>query len=389
MGNGNDKYGISRRTARDLLADYKLVIAIILVLCALFPIVYVGLWSNRTSASNAGPATLSNIGHVTGGSPYETSVNTSRLIYTYAKPGVAIIVRADDAGYADALAASALTHHPRNGPILFTAIDALPDSTFNEILRLNSLSGTTQMKILAIGDLSSNVTARLSQTGLPVEIIRGKDVYETAYLIDEKLGFPGTIIIASSLDGGTASCAAAWSAHFGTPMLIVENDTVPEPTLRAINHTYHPEIYIIGNENAVSRAVEEKLRSLNVKSVDRIGGATPSDVSVNLASYRKGLFGWGKMSDAANAFSVVRTNEWRDAISGALLAHLDRHMPILFTDPGSLDPAVSAYLDSINQPDTPVPDYAIIVGKGLNQSVEESLSAIMAGHKSGMEMHGM
>lgn len=245
------------------------------------------------------------------------------------------------------------------------------------------------MKILAVGELSDNVTARLSGTGLPVETIRGSDRYETAYLIDELLGFPGIIIIASPSDGGVAACAAAWSAHFGTPILFMENDTIPGPTLKAINKTYNPEIFIIGNDTAVSRIAEAKLRTLNVRSVDRIDGATPSEVSVNLAAYRKGLFGWGKMSDAANAFSVVHTGEWQNAISAGLLAHLNRHMAILFTDPGTLDPDVSAYLDSINQPDTPVPDYAIIVGKGVNEDVEESLAAVMAGRKSGMEMSGM
>lgn len=389
MDNDRDNSEIQYKETKGIFTDHRLFIVGISVICVLALVIFVGLWATRSHASGADMAPMANIDHVTGATPPELSVNTSKLIFQNDRPGVAIIVRADDMGYSDALAASALTHHPRNGPILFTAADELPDVTLNEILRLNSLSGSKPVKILAVGELSDNVIARLSDTGLPVETIRGKDRYETAYLIDETLGFPEIIIIASPSDGGVASCAAAWSAHFGTPVLFIENDTIPGPTLKAINNTYHPEIYIIGNESAVSRIVEEKLRAMNVKSVDRIGGATPAEVSANLAAYRKGLFGWGKMSDAANSFAIVHTGEWQDAISAAILAHLNRHMAILFTDPDALDPALSSYLDSINQPDTTVPDYAIIVGRGLNGDIEEYLSAILAGRKAVHPMGGM
>ena len=381
----SDRYGLIRRFAK----SHKGIFLSIVMLTITITAVYAACGIKPSTAMDDSPGTgESNIAYITGANPWDTSVNVSRQVYTMNKPGVVIVVNANESNYPVALAASALTHHPRNGPVLFTPYEELADSTYNEIIRLDSLMGDIPMKILAVGDLSKNVMDQLAATGLAFKPIRGTDPYETAYLIDEMLGFPRTILIASASDGGTASCAAAWAAHAGTPILLVNGEEIPDATYRAINNTYEPEIYIIGNESAIPRSVDKRLRTLNVKSVDRIGGETPAEVSVNLALYRKGLFGWGKMSDSANSFAIVRTGNWQGAISAALLGHLNRHMPVLFTDESRLSPAVSEYLDSINQPDTPVPDYAIIIGNPLSQSTEKMLSDIMRGNKNAMMDHG-
>lgn len=375
---------------RDIATRYKRILLAIAILTLIVAVIYVAYGIKRSTAMEGAPeAGKSNVTHITGANPWETSANVSRHTYTMNRCGVVIVVNANESNYPVALAASALTHHPRNGPVLFTPYESLADSTLNEINRLNSLMGSMPVKILAVGELSKSVADRLATTGLAVEQINGKDAFETAYKFDEVLGFPRTILIASAADGGTAACAAAWAAHAGTPILLVNGEEIPEATYRAINSTYEPEIYIIGNETAVPRSVDRALRSLNVKSVDRIGGETPAEVSVNLAMYRKGLFGWGKMSDAANSYAIVRTGNWHDAISAALLGHLNWHMPVLFTAESMLSPAVAEYLDSINQPRTPVPDYAIIIGKPLGTGTEKMLSDIMRGDKNVVMDHGM
>ncbi|WP_424358039.1 cell wall-binding repeat-containing protein [Methanocella sp. MCL-LM] len=372
------------------MAEHYWKIGFGLALVALFLTIVFSGFGARPCEATAGHTALNsdNIAHLTGANPWDTSVNISRYIYTSNKPGVVMIVNAEESNYPVALAAAALQHHPRNGPILFTAYEGIADSTYDEIIRLDSLAGKAPVKILAVGELSDNCLNRLATTGLDIQQIKGRDAYETAYLIDEMLGFPQTIMIASATDGGTASCAAAWAAHAGTPILLVDSNRIPEPTYRAINATYQPEIYLIGNESAIPKTVEEQLRSLDVKSVDRVPGETPGEVSVNLAVYRKGLFGWGKMSDSANSFAIVRTGDWLGAINAGLLGHLNRHMPILFTGDTTLAPAVADYLDSINQPDTPVPDYAIIIGEPLGGNVESALSAIMRGAKTVVIEHG-
>ena len=385
MSRSSGRYAVIRK----LTGKYKDIFLAIAILTFIIAAVYVACGNEGSMARDNGRETgTSSISYITGANPWDTSVNVSRQVYTMSKPGVVIIVNANESNYPVALAASALTHHPRNGPILFTSYESLGDSTLNEIIRLDSLMGSMPMKILAVGELSNNVTDRLATTGLAVEQIKGKDAYETAYMIDKMLGFPRTILIASAADGGTAACAAAWAAHAGTPILLVNGEEIPDATYQAINNTYEPEIYIIGNESAVPRSVDKRLRALNVKSVDRIGGGTPAEVSANLAQYRKGLFGWGKMSDSANSFAIVRTGNWQDAISAALLGHLNRHMPVLFTAESALAPAVAEYLDSVNQPGTPVPDYAIIIGKPLSPGTEKMLSDIMRGDKNVVMDHG-
>lgn len=383
---GSDCYAAIRRFAK----RYKVTYLTLVILTIIIAAVYITGGTKPSMAMDESPGTgESNIAYITGDNAWDTSANVSRHTYTESKCGVVIVVNANESNYPVALAASALTHHPRNGPVLFTPYESLADSTLNEITRLDSLMGSQPIKILAVGELSGNVTDRLATTGLAVEQIIGKDAYETAYMIDEMLGFPRTVLIASAADGGTAACAAAWAAHAGTPILLVNGEEIPDATYRAINNTYEPEIYIIGNESAVPRSVDNRLRTLNVKSVDRISGETPAEVSVNLALYRNGLFGWGKMSDSANSFAIVRTGKWQDAISAALLGHLNWHMPVLFTTENVLAPEVAEYLDSINQPGTPVPDYAIIIGKPLSPGTEETLSDIMRGDKNVIMGHGM
>jgi hypothetical protein len=63
-------------------------------------------------------------------------------------------------------------------------------------------------------------------------------------------------------------------------------------------------------------------------------------------------------------------------------------MPVLFTAESALSPAVAEYLDSINQPSTPVPDYAIVIGKPLSPGTEKMLSDIMRGDKNVVMDHG-
>ncbi|RPJ50143.1 MAG: cell wall-binding repeat-containing protein, partial [Methanobacteriota archaeon] len=321
----SDRYAAIRRFAKRT----KEIFPAIVILTMFITAVYVTCGTNPSMAMGESSGTgESNIAYITGDNAWDTSANVSRHTYTESKCGVVIVVNANESNYPVALAASALTHHPRNGPVLFTPYESLADSTLSEITRLDSLMGSVPIKILAVGELSQNVTDRLAATGMAVEQIKGKNAYETAYMIDEMLGFPRTILIASAADGGTAACAAAWAAHAGTPILLVNGEEIPDATYRAINNTYEPEIYIIGNESAVPRSVDRRLRALNVKNVDRISGETPAGVSVNLAQFRNGLFGWGKMSDSANSFAIVRAGKWQDAISAALLAHLNWHMPV-------------------------------------------------------------
>lgn len=318
------------------------------------------------------------IQHIAGHGPIETSVLVSQFIYNNTKPGVVLLVSDDD--YATALVATSLIHHPRNGPLLFTKKDGLPDIVYQEIVRLGSMDGMTKIKIYAIGDLSDNVISRARGLG-QVEVVYGGKAEETAYLIDRMLGHPRTIMVISAADT-SAACAAAWAAHAGTPILLVGNDTVPKPAEKAIDESYRPDIMIIGNETSVSRDVEEELRSMDVTSVDRISGDSPAELSVNFALYKKGLFGWGKNVDAANSFSIVKSGDWQNSINAALLAHLYGHQPILFTAPNMLDMAVSEYLDSINQPETPVPDHAVIVGEGISKDAEMELHSLLTGNKN-------
>lgn len=318
-----------------------------------------------------------------GSMPAETAALVSQYVYKDMPPHAIILVSSADDAYMEAMAASALIHHPRNGPILFTDALELPDITLQEILRLRTLSGN-DTQVYVIGNISGTVISSLNETGMQLRFIKGNDPLETTYLIDKEIGFPDTIILVDESDKG-AVAAAAWSAHAGTPILFIKNGALPESTLRALRETKNSTTFLIGN--ASSENIDESLKEAGVRFVYRVAGNTPAEISVRLASYKLGDFGWGRTFDGASSFTVISSGDWRDGIASALLGHAQGHAPILMTSPGTIDSPVSHYLDSINQPDTMVPDTAYIVGKGPGAEAELSLSDLLTGKKSPHKHH--
>jgi hypothetical protein len=93
-----------------------------------------------------------NVFRVFGADVYQTAVAVSQLVYPGARtdahpdaqPGVVILAPSGsgvEPFYAEALPAAALVHHPRNGPVLYTAPDRLSSDTATEIQRLNPKGG--------------------------------------------------------------------------------------------------------------------------------------------------------------------------------------------------------------------------------------------------------
>ena len=302
-----------------------------------------------------------NVFRVYGADSYQTAVAVSQLIYPGARtdahpdaqPGVVILAPAGfgaDPFYAEALPAAGLVHHPRNGPVLFTAPDSLNPDTAAEIQRLSPSGGTDFPQVFVIGRVSAGVEDEVRALGFRTERLAGNSPEETAAIIDERLGRPTNVILVSADDPSHALPAPAWIAHMmDSSILLTGRDRLSDVTLRALRTRGGPfDVYILGPESQISAEVERQLvAESGARDVVRVAGADPAETAVSFAQFRSGAFGWGNASGVHN-FYLVAPGRWSDAVAGALTAHLGGHGPLLVAGPeNSLPTATRRYIESV------------------------------------------
>lgn len=114
-----------------------------------------------------------------------------------------------------------------------------------------------------------------------IETIRGKDRYDTAFKISEKVGSYNTVILVNSTislaDGLSAS---GLSGAKNAPIIPVRKDDIPEQSLKAISSASN--VYIIGGDAAISKKVEASLIASG-KVVNRIEGSNRIETSQKVA----------------------------------------------------------------------------------------------------------
>lgn len=103
---------------------------------------------------------------------------------------------------------------------------------------------------------------------LDIEYVTGKNRYETAAMISDKINYSTAIIVNgySLADGLSAS---GLSGSLNAPILLTDTDSLPNSTLEKIANIN--KIYLVGGEGVISPSIESKLKSLG-KTVTRLGG---------------------------------------------------------------------------------------------------------------------
>lgn len=142
-----------------------------------------------------------------------------------------------------------------------------------------------------------------------IETIKGKDRYDTALKISEKVGSYNTVILVNSTislaDGLSAS---GLSGAKNAPIIPVKKDNIPEQSLKAISSA--STVYIIGGEAAISKKVEDSLVDSG-KIVNRIEGSNRIETSQKVAdligNYAKAFVvnGFKGEADAMSISSVA------------------------------------------------------------------------------------
>ncbi|MDB1948008.1 cell wall-binding repeat-containing protein [Clostridium tertium] len=107
-----------------------------------------------------------------------------------------------------------------------------------------------------------------SVQAFPINYVAGKNRYETAALIADKLQYSSAILVngLSLVDGLSAS---GLSGTLDAPILLTETNNIPDSTLKRIEKV--KTIYLVGGEGVISKNIEDKLKKLG-KTIVRLGG---------------------------------------------------------------------------------------------------------------------
>ena len=209
---------------------------------------------NMTLYAKWVPSTNANVKRIAGGDRYETAVKVSQDGWTTAD--TVILARGDD--YADALAGVPLAYQ-LGAPILLTHTNSTIPATTAEITRLKA------QRVILLGGpgaISDNVKRELERLGLTVERIEGRDRYETASCIADRMkkgAVFDTVFIAVGTNFADALAASSYAAMKGQPILLSETNYLPQATKNAIEDLGIKNTVVCGGPAVVSESVFNQL----------------------------------------------------------------------------------------------------------------------------------
>lgn len=235
---------------------------------------------------------------------FQTAVSISKEGWP---SGSSSIVLARGDSFPDALAGATLAA-AFDAPILLTDSTALPISTQNEILRLQS----KHVFILGgMGAVSSNIEDSLKASGCSVTRLGGNDRYETAasiasYLNRNNLLKSDKSVIAYGENFPDALAISSWAASNGVPILLSDTNSLPASTSQALIDLQVSSTIIVGGSGVITPNVESQL-----PNPTRYGGSDRYDTAMKITS--------GLYTSTPKMF-VATGEDFPDALAGSALA---------------------------------------------------------------------
>lgn len=232
---------------------------------------------------------------------YETAaaiVNTGWKTSEYA-------VLASGEDFPDALCSAPLAKKLNNAPILLTQKDTLNSSAEDQLQRLEV---KTVYIVGGTGVISDDIEKTIKGLGIKVIRIAGADRYETAVKVAEQVGFSGQIVIASGENFADALSIAPIAAEKNMPILLTQENELPDSVKAYISGKNINQSYIIGGVGAVS---DDAVK--NLSNTKRLWGASRYETNTAV------------LNEFYNSIShtniyVASGDNYADAVSGAALA---------------------------------------------------------------------
>lgn len=192
------------------------------------------------------------------------------------------------------------------------------------------------------GGSSSGGSSSDSTSNVTVKKLKGADRFETAVKISQSGWTKSDIVVIvngedrSMVDGLTATPLASVK---NSPILLSSNDKLPQKTIEELKRLNPSKVIVIGGNNSMPNAVVEAIKSINSKiSVQRIGGDTRYQTSINIAKEID------KTNDVSKLYIGAGNGE-ADSLSIASLAGKEK-TPIVLTQKDGVDNEAEQFIKS-------------------------------------------
>ncbi|MDF2676117.1 MAG: hypothetical protein K0Q97_409 [Bacillota bacterium] len=293
---------------------------------------------------------------------YNYNVAITNIVYPSPNvswhPKAVIIVPSDTWQYG--VFASSVVHFPINAPIFFTERNYMPPIILNEILRLAPTGENVPAQVLIVGPISQGIEYVLMSSGLSTyRITSSEDVYTAcAETVDFRFNVvpsvseigKKTIMVISGQDYSEGICASFYAAHADVPIILVQQNSIPQVILNFLQSNKGKNFYIVGSPLTISESVEYQIRNSVTGNVVRIEGYDPISIAINFAKYQSPFenFGWQHNTRNGWGFTFGELNKWYHIVVSVLFAHLGKHTPLLLVESSNLPTLVRDYLISVN-----------------------------------------
>jgi hypothetical protein len=272
----------------------------------------------------------------------------------------------DSSDWRSGIAAASLTAPPIGAPILISGDEELPGLTTDAIEAMGpgGSAATQGSQLFQIGSATA-------PTGVDTERVRGKSPAAIAAEIDklrqaltgEK---PKNVLLVGADEPRYSMPAAAWAARSGDPVLFLSKDSVPKPTIEALERNEDAALYALGPPSAISDKALKKVEDAS-SQVQRIGDSDPVQNAIDFARFADGSFGWN-ITDPGHGLVIASDREPLDAAAAAPLSASGNWGPLLVTDdPRHVPESLRGFLLDIkpgyvNDPTRAVYNHAWIIG---------------------------
>ena len=252
-------------------------------------------------------------------------------------PGPNAVTLVDSNDWPSGIAAASLAAPPVSAPILLSAGDTVPSLTADALRAMAPPgSAATQGKqLFAIGETAT-------PSGLDTETVKGKSPASIAAEIDslrQKLtgSKPKNVLLTTSSAPEYAMPAASWAARSGDPVLFVNKDSVPKPTMEALKRDGDVPAFVLGPTSAISDKALKQIQEVS-PDVKRIGDEDPVQSAIDFAREASGSFGWD-INDPGHGLVIASATRPLDAAAAAPLSASGDWGPLLVTDDAQDVPA--------------------------------------------------
>lgn len=274
------------------------------------------------------------VGRLAGPNRYETSARISR-----AWSEAETVVIASGLSFPDALSAAPLAGY-YDAPILLVGGESLARATSKEIRRLGA---TTAIVVGGTGAVSVGVEKDLRGLGCRITRLAGSNRYETSRRIVSHLrsvagsSLHALPVVVRGDSFADALSASPFAARYLHPVLLVEPNSAPQPTIRSISDLGASTAIVVGSESAVGIGALEDLA--NGVAGGRLGYYRVAG-SDRYTTSKAVVEAWGPAFDT---YGLATGADFPDALSGG--AYLGRHGgALLLTSPETLSGSAASLL---------------------------------------------